>query len=346
MSDPSHSNSSSCICRCASMLFVFSCIVFGPEGLMGQGCSSVWPPTNLRTTEVPGSGFLLEWDPIPGSVGVRIYGQGIGTGKLYRNLAGIEPQQYLLPYTALDSTCYRWTLRAACSASPPFDLTPLAEADSFCLGYSGGVDCPISVLDVEGHAYGVVAIGGRCWTTGNLQSGRFANGDSIALMDSDSVWSTATGPAASVYGNDPDNRDDLGYLYNGFAVQDARGLCPSGWHVPNEADWDALVLALGGPACAAGPMKLVDTAMAVPGAWYPPNLGASNAAQFSAGAGGLRDGDGNFGYTRSFGFWWSATEYPIYPSTMYYRLLSYYLTNVERGNYPKTFGMSVRCVQD
>ena len=34
--------------------------------------------------------------------------------------------------------------------------------------------------------------------------------------------------------------DTYGRLYNWYAVDDARGLCPSGWHVPTDGEWTDL----------------------------------------------------------------------------------------------------------
>ena len=36
-----------------------------------------------------------------------------------------------------------------------------------------------------------------------------------------------------------------GQLYNWYAVDDERGLCPSGWHVPSDEDWQDLEVFLG-----------------------------------------------------------------------------------------------------
>jgi uncharacterized protein (TIGR02145 family) len=38
----------------------------------------------------------------------------------------------------------------------------------------------------------------------------------------------------------------LGLLYNSFVVQDARGVAPTGWHIPTCSEWDDLFTYIGG----------------------------------------------------------------------------------------------------
>ena len=49
-----------------------------------------------------------------------------------------------------------------------------------------------------------------------------------------------------VYENTALNTDTYGNLYNWYAVNDSRGLCPVGWHVPSENEYTALINFLGG----------------------------------------------------------------------------------------------------
>jgi hypothetical protein len=44
-------------------------------------------------------------------------------------------------------------------------------------------------------------------------------------------------------------------LYNWYAVVDDNGLCPQGWHVPSDAEWDTLVTYLGGKDVAGNKLK-------------------------------------------------------------------------------------------
>lgn len=90
-----------------------------------------------------------------------------------------------------------------------------------------------------------VALGGRQWLTEDLDVDRFRNGDAIPQAATDDEWRRAGAtkqPAWCFFGNDPKK----GRLYNWWAVNDPRGLAPVGSHVPSDAEWKALVDAVGG----------------------------------------------------------------------------------------------------
>ena len=96
-----------------------------------------------------------------------------------------------------------------------------------------------TVLDFDGNSYVTVAIGTQCWTKTNLKVTRYNDGTLIG--DSTySTWGTATIGARTVFQSSgyPDN---YGYLYNWYATTDSRKLCPDGWHVPTDSDWNKLV---------------------------------------------------------------------------------------------------------
>jgi uncharacterized protein (TIGR02145 family) len=103
-----------------------------------------------------------------------------------------------------------------------------------------------------------------------------------------------TSGAQAVYGEKESNLLQYGRLYNGYAVDDPRGLCPSGWHVPSDAEWTALTDALGGGKVAGKKMKST--------AWD-----GTNSSGFSALPGGARDGSLGYFYDDGYyGYWWSS----------------------------------------
>jgi uncharacterized protein (TIGR02145 family) len=67
------------------------------------------------------------------------------------------------------------------------------------------------------------------------------------------------------------------WLKDYYAVIDKRGLCPQGWHVPSDDDWQVLCDYLGGNMVAGGKMKESGTAH-----WKSPNEGATNESGFTA----------------------------------------------------------------
>lgn len=131
-----------------------------------------------------------------------------------------------------------------------------------------------SVADVDGNVYEIVEIGTQNWFARNLEVTRFLNGDPIPYIDVSELWAAASEAAMTAYNGMPEVYvADFGMLYNAFSVDDPRGLCPEGWRVPKEADWQELHNYLGEQA--GGGMKSVSV-------WESPNEGASNDSGFSA----------------------------------------------------------------
>lgn len=84
-----------------------------------------------------------------------------------------------------------------------------------------------------------VTIGTQIWTTKNLDVINFRNGDIIPEAKTDEEWAKfgqEHQPAWCYYDNDPENGKIYGKLYNWYAVNDARGLAPLGWHIPTSLE--------------------------------------------------------------------------------------------------------------
>jgi uncharacterized protein (TIGR02145 family) len=117
-----------------------------------------------------------------------------------------------------------------------------------------------------------------------------------------------------------------------------QGICPSGWHLPSDEEWQQLFDAVGGFAIAAKKLKVTV-------GWYDGGNG-TNDYGFSA----LPSGRYNVGsyisfYGTSFHCgWWSAHEYDA--ARAYYRFMNYLNDNTNWGYYDKRYGYSVRCVMD
>ncbi|MDZ4203180.1 MAG: fibrobacter succinogenes major paralogous domain-containing protein [Bacteroidales bacterium] len=139
-------------------------------------------------------------------------------------------------------------------------------------------------------------------------------------------------------------RNLYGALYNWYSVNNASGLCPTGWHVPGYAEWTTLTNFAGGESVAGGKLKSTRTAPTEHPRWDSPNTEATDQYGFSALPGGYRGSNGNFGYVGSSGLLWSATEYSS--TNVWYRSMTYEYGSVFRPNSYKTYGFSVRCVRD
>ena len=103
-----------------------------------------------------------------------------------------------------------------------------------------------------------VTIGTQTWTSKNLDVSKFRNGEVIPLAKTDAEWVLAgqnKQPAWCYYENKTANDTTYGKLYNWFAVNDARGLAPKGYHIPTDAEWTTLTDYLGGESVAGTKMK-------------------------------------------------------------------------------------------
>jgi len=99
-----------------------------------------------------------------------------------------------------------------------------------------------TVSDADGNNYPTVQIGGQCWMAENLRTSSYANGDPISqpmLVDWES--GVIAEGAWCWYEDDSQYDDPYGKLYNYYAVQDERNVCPSGWHIPTAEEWITLL---------------------------------------------------------------------------------------------------------
>ena len=230
----------------------------------------------------------------------------------------------------------------------------------------GGPCGDIQTLNFDGYNYDVVAVGEQCWFAENLRSTHYSNGDALQSELGDDAWSATTDGAVTLYGqssmfdcieysSEGDACDsewflqNFGRLYNWHAVADDRGLCPSNWHVPSDADWMTLEVELGmalEDAMSSGVRGTTEglKIKSVTG-WYD-NEDGNNVSGLSCSPAGNRQ-YGNYDGAGYFGLWWTATD------TANGNARNRYLTSypsgssrIGRGLDPKCFGFSVRCVKD
>lgn len=140
-----------------------------------------------------------------------------------------------------------------------------------------------TVTDVEGQIYKTVVIGNLEWMAENLNTAKYSNGDLILHIEDSITWDTLTRGAWVYYQNDSSNyAADYGKYYNWEVVNDSRNVCPTGWRVPSDADWDSLSSFIGGSSAGG---KLKDSTSNF---WNSPNSGASDDYGFKALPGGRR----------------------------------------------------------
>jgi uncharacterized protein (TIGR02145 family) len=205
----------------------------------------------------------------------------------------------------------------------------------------GGCGTTTSVTDASGNTYPVVQIGNQCWTKENLRTSKYADGSVIPNVTSDAAWTGLSSGAWCNYENNAGNDAIYGKLYNWYTVADPRNVCPTGWHVPTNAEWYVLTDFLGGQFVAGGKMKTTS-------GWQAPNTSATNESGFSGLPGGFHYYDGGFFNVGNYGYWWSSSE--ALESTTngaWFRYLYYDESGIGfQSPYDKQSGFSVRCLRD
>lgn len=201
----------------------------------------------------------------------------------------------------------------------------------------------------DGRVYTIVTIGEQTWMAENLAylpavsaSGTGSNTDPHYYVLGYNGISVEAAKATVNY-------TTYGVLYNWVAAMGeasssssdtrVKGICPDGWHLPNDAEWTQLTDCLGGESVAGGKLRETGTTH-----WGSPNNSATNESGFTALPGGYRYNYGTFHSIGSRGHWWSATEYN---STLaWYRLIYYNKSDLDKNYLSKGVGFSVRCVRD
>lgn len=217
---------------------------------------------------------------------------------------------------------------------------------------SGGiVTNPGAGVTFSGYTYASIVLGnGQEWMSENLRTSTYANGDPIPNVTNDVQWSNLTTGAWAHYDNNSIYENPYGKLYNWYTVDDPRNVCPNGWHVPSESEWNTLIGYLD-PSyddldeislTAGGMMKSTGIQY-----WQSPNQDATNVSGFSGLPGGLRAGTAGaslFVFIGDHGWWWSSTN--LAPTIAYSRLIRSDDGEVTRDVDVLTSGCSVRCLRD
>ena len=194
-----------------------------------------------------------------------------------------------------------------------------------------------SVTDIDGNVYHVVKIGKQYWLQENLKTSHFSDSSVIPEMEYNTDWPYAGGPARCYYERNPQNNDPYGKLYNWYAAADPRNVCPAGWHVPSDKDFQTLSDYLGGDDIAGTHLKAIKL-------WGQQDENyADNASCFTALPAGIRYANASFDRSGADGadFWTSSLNPQLIP---YCRILYYGGSNLGRHTYRRLGGFSVRCV--
>jgi uncharacterized protein (TIGR02145 family)/uncharacterized repeat protein (TIGR02543 family) len=197
-----------------------------------------------------------------------------------------------------------------------------------------------------GETYESVVIGSQTWLKRNLnynaEGSKCGNGRSLSDANTSTCdtygrlynWSTAMALSSSCTSSSCSSQINAKH----------RGICPSGWHIPSDADWIVLMKYVD-PSCSDNSVCAnAGRLLKATGGWSY-NGNGTDEFGFSALPGGGGYSGGGFGIVGDYGFWWSATEGDsdfAYSRGMYFNHEYAYWNNY----YPKDYLFSVRCLQD
>ena len=209
-------------------------------------------------------------------------------------------------------------------------------------------------VNYHGYDYPTVQIGEQCWFDENLRTSEYRNGDDLSTGLSEIAWIQADFGAQTPYDDDFDFIATYGLLYNWFAVNDSRALCPDGWHVPSDADFMSLELELGMDETQLEVIGLRGTnegEKIKSNSTDIPSWDGTNSSGFSGLPGGSRYvgqefpgySSGDFVNEGSGGNFWSSTAIG---NGAWYRALHSGEHRITRSNAQSQRGMSVRCIKD
>jgi len=173
----------------------------------------------------------------------------------------------------------------------------------------------------------------------NLKTTKYRDGSEIPNITINGEWGFLSTGAYGDYGNNPANSETYGRLYNWYTVDDDRGVCPDGWHVPDDAEFTVLTDFLGGTSVAGGKMKEAGLEH-----WSSPNTGATNESGFTALPAGYRDVfHGGYVNKGTWAYFWANDGTS---SAGAVRELSFSSPGVVHSVNATTYGHSIRCLAD
>jgi uncharacterized protein (TIGR02145 family) len=209
------------------------------------------------------------------------------------------------------------------------NVVNLANTDSIVIFI-----CVASKVNYGGKAYNTVLIGSQCWLKENLDLGIMINGDQNQTNN------TPTNILEKYcYDNEPNNCTTYGGLYQWneamqyVITQGAKGICPTGWHIPTLVEFQTLAVAVNNDG---NSLKAI-------GQGTEGGAG-TNTSGFSALLAGYRNYDSHFYYLGSYTNFVSSTEVDgNYAFTLDLRGSD---SGIRLYEDHKIFGFSVRCLKD
>ena len=202
------------------------------------------------------------------------------------------------------------------------------------------------VADIEGNLYSTVTIGMQVWMAENLKTTKYNDNNVIPNVENNTEWINLTSGAYCWYDNDERYKDTIGALYNWYATEGGK-LCPVGWHVPTDEEFNALELYLGMNPDSIDVWEWRGTDQ---GSQLKSRIGwkegenGSNTSGFTAIPGGYRYGaDGGFNALEKLTYFWGSSRNT---DLAWYRRLDGSENGVFKASTYKRGGKYIRCLKD
>lgn len=240
------------------------------------------------------------------------------------------------------------------------------NADGVCDDIASFVNGDLTVCDFEvakyfnGVNYSIAGFGGECWFLDNLKTTFYADGTQIQTANTKDLWVSAANNQLAVVDTrvnhddlTPNEKSTYGHMYNWYAQNDDRNICPNGWHPATDRDWRALETSIGIEA------DVVNRSITSRGEnTYAGAILRGGAIEFNAYPGGIRTQDGNLRGVGLQSWVWSSSPWNTirgqYKDNAYHRSIGQAGISDGISRYSHSFGtagskghgMSVRCVKN
>lgn len=186
------------------------------------------------------------------------------------------------------------------------------------------------LTDIDGNTYHTIKTGTQIWMKENLRVTHAPDGKEITSY---------------LYNNNSSLAATYGRLYtwdavmNGSKIPRSQGICPDGWHVPDDEEVKALEIHLG----------MTRTEADLSNVWRGTGVGTAmkigGSSGFEALLSGRRSSGGSYSFLDRVEYFWTSSESGN--SYAWRRCLDKYADDVGRyDTFPKSYGFSVRCIKN
>ena len=211
----------------------------------------------------------------------------------------------------------------------------------------------VQCTDADSNHYAVIQIGSQLWMQENLKTTKYRDGSDIPNVTDSAAWGNLSTGAWCDYHNLPSEGEYYGHLYNFYAVADTRNICPLGWHVASNHEWNVIekfldptvdTNALGGTGHLIG--RILKKGCVTRWEYMDSTYGL-NAVGFTALCTYYRTATGSWSLApdnNHDGSFWTATSHDA--NSAWFRSLRWCYNDIYSLFSYKRGGSSVRCIKD